>query len=321
MRGFSNAHFQTILPSLLNKNPHVNYEYQRLELEDGDFLDLAWKHLPNEDSRPIIVIFHGLEGSVNSPYAFRMMSALDKKGFNSVVMHFRGCYDEPNRLARAYHSGETGDAHFFLGYLSSHYGERALGAIGYSLGANMLMKLQGEMGSSSPLFAAVSVSAPLRLALSSGFIQKGSSRFYQWLLMESLRHSLLEKFESHDYENLIGLKREEVKNLKTFWEYDDAYTGPIHGFKDAKEYYAKSSAEPFLSKVTVPTLIIHAEDDPFMPVSILPDEKTLPQNICVELSAHGGHVGFVGGTLLHPSYWLETRAPDFFDACLSKIKR
>ena len=311
MSGFSNTHFQTILPSILNKKEKVTFVHQTLDLDDGDFLDLAWQHDPKNDERDIVIIFHGLEGSVYSSYAFRMMRALDKAGFNAVVMHFRGCFKASNRLARAYHSGETGDAKQFLKYLKKHYPKRILSAIGYSLGGNMLMKLQGELGASSPLQRVVSVSSPLKLELSAKHIQRWGSRFYQWYLMESLRNSLLEKFKDHDYKKLINLEQSEVAKLRTFWEYDDAYTGPIHGFKDAQEYYECSSASSYLPKITTPALIIHAEDDPFMPSTVLPDEKTLASNIQVELSAHGGHVGFIGGTLLKPDYWLETRIPIF----------
>jgi len=312
MSGFSNAHFQTILPTLLNKNEKVLYTHERLELEDGDFLDLAWRYLPTVDERPIIIIFHGLEGSVRSPYAFRMMKALDAQGFNSVVMHFRGCYAEQNRLSRAYHSGETGDARYVINYLHSLYPQRLLGAVGYSLGGNMLMKLQGEWGGDSPLFAAVSVSAPLRLEMTADHINSGASRFYQKILMDSLKKRLLAKFERHDYELLIGLKKETVSTLKSFWEYDDLFTGPAHGFKSAEDYYTQSSAYPYISKIKRATLIIHAKDDPFMPSSVLPEVGQLSKHITVELSDHGGHVGFIGGTLLHPKYWLEERIPAFF---------
>ncbi len=311
MTGFSNPHLQTLLPSLLNKKSDAKFVYERFELDDGDFLDLAWHQLPEVDTRPIVIIFHGLEGSVYSPYAFRMMDALNQKGFNAVVMHFRGCFSEANRLARAYHSGETGDAKSFLSHLATCFPNRPIGAVGYSLGGNMLIKLQGELGEHSPLFAAVSVSAPLKLEQTADHINRGASRFYQAILMNSLRKSLSEKFEQHDYEKMIGLKKEAVAKLRTFWQYDDLFTGPVHGFKNAKEYYACSSAEPYVSGITKPTLIIHAEDDPFMPKTVLPDIKSLPECVSVELSRHGGHVGFVGGTLFEPRYWLEERVPDF----------
>lgn len=313
MKGFANAHFQTTLPSLLNRNRKPHFIHQRFELDDGDFLDLAWRQLPSADSRPIIIIFHGLEGSVRSSYAFRMMEALDKKGFNSVVMHFRGCFSELNRLPRAYHSGETGDGKAFIAHLVKKYPGHALAAVGYSLGGNMLMKMQGELGDASPLFAAVSVSAPLRLEMTADHINSGASRFYQKILMDSLKKRLLEKFEQHDYEKILGLKKEDVPGWKSFWEYDDLFTGPIHGFKNAEDYYARSSAQQYLQHITKPALIIHAEDDPFMPVTVLPDEGTLPKNVSLEVSKHGGHVGFVGGTLLKPRYWLEERIPSFFE--------
>lgn len=316
MKGFSNSHFQTLLPTFLNRKAKARFVHQTFELEDGDFLDLAWNRLPSQDTRPVIIIFHGLEGSVHSPYAFRMMEALDKSGFNSVVMHFRGCFGLQNRLACAYHSGETGDAKAFIASLRKAYPGRPLGAVGYSLGGNMLMKLQGELAENSPLFAAVSVSAPLRLEKTADHINRGASRFYQKILMGSLKRRLLEKFDNHDYEKMIGLKKEEVPALKSFWEYDDLFTGPIHGFQSAEDYYERSSAQPYLQYIVKPALIIHAEDDPFMPVSVLPEPSTLPENITLEVSEHGGHVGFVGGTILRPQYWLEERIVAFIQANL-----
>ncbi|MCJ7765034.1 MAG: hydrolase [Thiovulaceae bacterium] len=312
MQGFSNPHLQTVLPSLLNKYRAAHFVHERFDLEDGDFLDLAWHQLPTLDLRPIIVIFHGLEGSVYSPYAFRMMEALDATGFNSVVMHFRGCFSESNSLARAYHSGDTGDARAFLKTLVQNYPGRALGAIGYSVGGNMLIKLQGELGEASPLFGAVSVSAPVRLGLTADFLNAGTSRLYQKLLLGDLKESLLKKFDQHDYEKLIGLKKEDVDKLNSFREYDDHFTAPIHGFRGATEYYEESSSYDYIFKIAKETLIIHALDDPFMPRSVLPEEETLPPKVSMEVSENGGHVGFVGGSIVRPYYWLETRIPEFF---------
>ena len=317
MKGFSNAHLQTVLPSLLNRRREARFVHERFDLDDGDFLDLAWHRLPTEDARPIIVLFHGLAGSVRSPYAFRMMEALDAKGFNSVVMHFRGCFKESNTLARAYHSGDTGDAKAFLAYLVRQYPGRKIGAIGYSLGGNMLLKLQGELGDTSPLFAAVSVSAPVRLAETADFMNRGLSRFYQKLLVDDLKKSLLQKFGQHDYAKLIGLEKEDVSKIKSFWEYDDRYTAPVHGFKGAAEYYEKSSAYAYIFQITKETLIIHAQDDPFMPPSVLPQKSALPPKVSMEVSRHGGHVGFVGGSMVNPSFWLEERIPDFLGNRLS----
>lgn len=316
MKGFSNAHLQTVLPSLLNRRREARFVHERFELADGDFLDLAWHQLPTLDTRPLIILFHGLAGSVYSPYAFRMMEALDRNGFNSVVMNFRGCFREPNRLARAYHSGETGDAKAFLAYLVKHCPGRKIGAVGYSLGGNMLIKLQGELGEASPLFAAVSVSAPVRLEQTADFMDRGASRFYQKLLVDDLKKSLLQKFDQHDYAKIIGLKKEDVHKIKSFWEYDDLFTGPIHGFNGAAEYYEKSSGYDYIFKIAKKTLIIHALDDPFMPPSVLPKESVLPPEVSMEVSRNGGHVGFVGGSIVRPCFWLEKRIPDFLKSVL-----
>ena len=316
MKGFSNPHIQTVLPSLLNRNRKARFVHERFDLDDGDFLDLAWHQLPSLDTRPIIIIFHGLAGSVYSPYAYRMMEALDAKGFNPVVMHFRGCFTEDNTLARAYHSGDTGDAKAFLSSLVAHFPDRVIGAVGYSVGGNMLIKLQGELGKMSPLFAAVSVSAPIRLGQTADFLNRGISRFYQKILLHDLKASLLKKFEQHDYEKLIGLKKEDVGKLNSFREYDNRFTAPIHGFKNAAEYYEKSSAYEYVFKIVKETLIIHALDDPFMPPGVLPDEAALPSRVSMEVSENGGHVGFVGGSIVRPFYWLETRIPEFLQSNL-----
>lgn len=311
MKWFSNAHIQTVLPSILNRNRTARFVHERFDLDDGDFLDLAWHQLPSLDTRPIIIIFHGLAGSVYSPYAYRMMEALDAKGFNPVVMHFRGCFKESNTLARAYHSGDTGDARAFMGSIVEKFPDRGVGAVGYSVGGNMLIKLQGELGDASPLFAAVSVSAPVRLDQSADFLNRGASRFYQKILLHDLKESLLKKFEQHDYEKLIGLKKEDVGKLNSFREYDNRFTAPIHGFKNADDYYEQSSGYDFIFKIAKETLIIHALDDPFMPPGVLPDEAALPPKVSMEVSQNGGHVGFVGGSIVRPSYWLETRIPEF----------
>jgi len=317
MKGFSNPHFQTILPTLLHKRTKPQFVHERFELEDGDFVDLAWQRLPDADTRPIVVIFHGLAGSVYSPYAFRMMKALEAKGFNSVVMHFRGCFDESNRLARAYHSGDTGDAKAFIKALQKRCPERALGAVGYSLGGNMLIKLQGEFGASSPLFAAAAVSAPIRLEETADFINRGTSRLYQKLLVDDLKKSLLLKFENHDYASLIGLRKEDVGRIRSIWEYDERFTAPIHGFESARDYYERSSGYDYIFAIAKATLIIHALDDPFMPPSVLPDAALLPPKVSMEVSPHGGHVGFIGGHLLRPEFWLEERIPAFLKANLA----
>jgi len=176
----------------------------------------------------------------------------------------------------------------------------------------MLLKLLGEYGENSHLDAAVAISAPMRLDLCADTMDKGFSKFYQRLLLKDLNTSLDKKYDKHDMQSLLNLKREEIKNLKTFWEFDDAYTAPIHGFTSATDYYTKSSARQFLKDIKTPTLIIHSLDDPFMTQEVLPKENEISTSVTLEISKNGGHVGFIGGSLLQPEYWLENRIVEYF---------
>jgi len=235
-------------------------------------------------------------------------------GFASVLMHFRGCSGKENDLPRSYHSGESGDALSWMNAVAKKFPNSKLFGVGYSLGGNMLLKLLGEQGNNSPLSAAVSVSAPLQLDVCANAMTKGFSRFYQRILLKDLNASLEKKYKKHDMRKLIGLEKKDVKNLKTFWEFDGAYTAPIHGFKSALDYYQRCSSKQFLKDVRIPTLIIHSTDDPFMTTEILPSKKELSDSITLELSSHGGHVGFIGGSFLQPNYWLEKRVVEHFNS-------
>ena len=311
-RGLSHHHIQTLLPTLLKRKSRQNYHWQELTLPDGDFVDLCWNQPPDEnDKRPIVIVFHGLEGSINSPYAQQMMQALQDQNWNAVLMHFRGCSGRANKLPRSYHSGDTADARYFIEYLQKQYPGVPIAAVGYSLGGNMLLKLQAELGDASPLAAAVSICAPIELDKCADRINYGFSKIYQRHLMQRLVRNLLRKYDQHDFVSLIKLTKEKVHQLKTFWQFDDAFTAPVHGFGTAKNYYKVNSARGYLSGVTRPTLLLQAEDDPFMTSDVIPDQSELGTGITLEVSENGGHVGFVTGSLLKPHYWLTERVPDF----------
>jgi len=315
--GLSNRHLQTLYPALFKRASPPKIEIERFELDDGDFVDCYWHHRPGpEESRPIVTLFHGLDGSFESSYIQRIMYALETIGFSTVLMHFRGCSGEPNRLPRSYHSGETGDAKAWIASLVKRYPKNLLFAVGYSLGGNMLLKLLGEYGDTSPLTAAVSISAPMQLEISADTMDQGFSKFYQFLLMRGLKRALLKKYRHHDMHALLGVDEKRIKKIRSFWEFDDVYTGPAHGFSGAREYYAKSSAKQFLSAISTDTLIIQALDDPFMTPEVLPEKRDLSVHVKLEISKHGGHVGFVGGTLFKPHYWLDGRIADFFKSRL-----
>ena len=175
----------------------------------------------------------------------------------------------------------------------------------------MLLKLLGELKEKSPFEAAVSVSAPLELDTCADAINKGFSLIYQKHLMKALKNSLKEKYTQHNMEELINFERKDIKKLKTFWDFDGTYTAPIHGFKSAQDYYTKCSSKPYLKDIHTKTLIIHSIDDPFMNEKIIPKSEEVSENITLEISNYGGHVGFIPGSLLKPDYWLEKRIVNF----------
>ena len=308
-----NGHLQTLYPALFTKTIDLEVQEEKFTLPDGDFLECVWYKKPKVgDKTPIVILFHGLAGSVNSPYIQRAMKALGDKGFAISLMHFRGCGKEMNSLARSYHSGETEDAKAWIEHIQKHYHDSALYAVGYSLGGNMLLKLLGELGVDSPLKAAVAVSVPMVLESSADTMNEGFSKLYQYNLMEALKRQLIKKYAYHDMHKLIGIREVDVKKLTSFWEFDDVYTAPIHGFKDAKEYYAKSSSRQYLKTIETNTLIIHALDDPFMSKKVIPKEDELSKQVTLECYENGGHVGFVSGTIFKPHYWLESRIIRYF---------
>ena len=306
-----NKHLQTLYAPLFRKQSTPKVEIERFDLADGDFIEAYWhKHKPT-DSRPIVTLFHGLAGSFRSPYIQGIMKALDKKGFASVLMHFRGCSGKANLLPRSYHSGDTADAKAWIDYLKVKYKNSDLHAVGYSIGGNMLLKFLGEEKEKTLLRSAVSVSAPMDLDITAKRINQGFSKRYQQHLLDPLKKILLEKYKTFDMEKILNQSREDIKNIKTIEEFDELYTAPINGFGTAKNYYNKCSAKQFLKHIQIPTLIIHALDDPFMTPKILPLQEELSKHITMSISEHGGHVGFVNGTLLKPNYWLEEHIVEY----------
>lgn len=311
--GLKNRHFQTIYASLFRKLSPIEFSIEKFTLSDGDFVECYWHKIENhQKTTPIVILFHGLAGSYKSPYIQGTMQELKSAGFSSVLMHFRGCSGKQNLKPRSYHSGDTQDANEFIQDLAQRYPQTKIFAVGFSLGANMLLKLLGEKSFTCKLSAAVSVSAPMLLDICSSYMNKGFSKFYQKLLLKDLKSDLDKKYDTFAMGKLLHYKRNNIKKLKTFWEFDDVYTAPIHGFTSAEDYYKKSSSKQFLKYIEIPTLIIHAKDDPFMPESILPAKNEISQNVSLEISEYGGHVGFISGSLLHPQYWVEKRIINYF---------
>jgi predicted alpha/beta-fold hydrolase len=271
-----------------------------LELPDGDFIDVDWTQ---GTEGPIVIVLHGLEGSIRSRYASAVMRRIHELGFRGALTHFRSCSGEPNRLAIGYHSGFTQDLEYFSGLLRQREPGTPLAAVGYSLGGNVLLKWLGESPNTSRLTTAVAVSVPFDLAVCSGAIEKGLSKVYMWELMGRMKRSAKLKFSR--IPSPITLP--DIDALRTFREFDDAMTAPLHGYRDADDYYTRCSSRPFMKHIRIPTLVLHSADDPFMTPAALPREEDLSPSVRFELSSHGGHVGFVNGSLFRPRRWLEDR--------------
>ncbi len=307
-----NPHLQTLWPYAARYRVSVRVRRERLELPDGDFLDLDWTL---GGAGPVVIILHGLSGSVDSHYARSLLTGLHRRGLRGVLMNFRGAGGEPNRLARSYHGGETGDLSTVVETLRRREPHTPLALVGYSLGGNVLLKWLGEQGRRAPVCAAVAVSVPFDLSRSTTRLMQGFSRLYQWHILRSLKQALYAKARTLD----LPIDLSMVKDISTFRRFDDLITAPLHGFRDAEHYYRRSSAIGYLDAIRVPTLIIHALDDPFVPASAVPAPSALSENTVLELTRHGGHVGFVsrGGALARDS-WLDGRILTFLGARLPR---
>ncbi len=301
----SNTHFQSMWPTFIMKNkPALQTQRERLELPDGDFIDLEW-HGPEHG--PIIILLHGVTGEINSPYVKYSMPRFAEYGWRSVLMYYRGFSGEDNRSTTVTHAGHTDDFRYLVETLQQREPNTKLAAIGYSMGANILLKYLGEQGNKTTLETAVAVSPPFQLRNMSNRIRHGTSRFYQWYLLKGLRKFYHQKFR---YRN-APFDIEKLHTYNSFWSFDDKVTAPVNGFKGAVDYYRQASCLKYLIDIKKPTLIIHAIDDSIMTPDIIPAPDKLSPEITLELSAHGGHLGFVDGTLLHPTFWLNQRIPEF----------
>ncbi len=302
-----NSHLQTLWPVLCRRDvKNLPLERERVDLPDGDFVDLDW--IGREKKGPLVMILHGLEGSIDSHYAKGMLKTVHDQSWRGVFMHFRGCSGEPNRLVRSYHSGETGDVDYVVKILFEREPNLSLAVIGFSLGGNVLLKWLGETANQNKLKAAIAVSVPFELHKAASRIQHGFSKFYQWYFIKCLRQRLSYKFQvkpPHVDPSLIY-------RVQSMYEFDDKITAPLHGFSGVGEYYSIASSRQYLATICVPTLIVQAKDDPFMTEDIIPAPHELSPAVKLEVTDAGGHVGFVSGKFpWKPEYWLEKRASGF----------
>ncbi len=305
------GNLQTIYTSLFVSVPKVEYQRERLELPDGDFLDFDW--VDGVPGMPVVVLFHGLEGNSQSFYARDLMHRVKARGWHGVVAHFRGCSGEDNRLPRAYFAGDSADIETMLRHVKSRHPDTPLYAVGVSLGGNALLKWLGEQGgaAASLVDRAAAVSAPLDLAAAGNALDRGFNRaIYTARFLSTLKAKALAKAER--FPGLLDA--EAIEAASTFREFDTLVTARLHGFRDADDYWVKVSSKPWLKSIAVPTLVINAKNDPFLPAEALPGQADVSAAVALEQPDTGGHVAFPSGPFPGNADWLPARLLHHFDA-------
>jgi predicted alpha/beta-fold hydrolase len=308
-RWLSNPHAQTIYAATMAHAPRIKFRRERWDTPDGDFVDVDF--IDGPENAPWVHLFHGLEGSSNSPYARMLMDEARARGWRGSVSHFRGCSGEPNRLPRAYHSGDSEEVGWVLERVKQRVGAAPLYAAGVSLGGNAFAKWLGEHGEAARdiVQAAAAVSAPLDLTAAGNALGEGFTRVYSWHFLGTLKRGALEKLSR--YPGIYDGER--VRRAGSLREFDDLVTAPMHGFRDTDDYWTRASAKPLLHGVRVPLLLLNARDDPFLPARALPTERDVSSVVKLEFPERGGHVGFVTGPFPGHIEWLPLRLLYYFE--------
>ena len=289
-----NRHVQTLTPVFQNLGPIIKRRRERVELPDGDFLDLDWYGVPKQTAALII---HGLGGSSHSHYVRSLQLALGEQGVASAALNLRGCSGEINRLAKSYHSGVTEDLDMLFAALPPAYRQLRWVAAGYSLGGNLLLKWLGEQGEQCPVAGAAAVSVPFDLSHAARVINHGIGRAYRAHLVSGLvtafesKKAAMQALDPIEWDRMNALGS--LRRVRTFHDFDAAVTAPLFGFSSAEDYYSQASAIGYTDAIRRPTLVIQAADDPLVPVAALPKPHQLSEQITLAISQHGGHVGFL----------------------------
>ncbi|MGB5263403.1 MAG: alpha/beta fold hydrolase [Lutimonas sp.] len=302
---FKNGHFNTIYRTLVHQL-RLDYERERIDTPDGDFLDLDWIRRGNQD---LVLIIHGLEGSAGSKYVISLGHKAIEQNFDVLAMNLRGCSGEINRLYKSYHSGETRDLEHVLNHMSISTKYKHIFLVGYSLGGNQTLKFLGETQKNNVVTKAVAISVPCDLQASSEEIMKPKNFIYLYRFLNTLKPKLIKKNELFN----LQMDPEKIDLIKNFTDFDNMYTAPAHGFKNALDYYKRSSSKPFIPYIKKNTLIISALDDPFLSKSCFPFEEAENNHyVHLETPNFGGHVGFNAVLNYKKDFWLENRILEFF---------
>lgn len=300
------GHWQTIIPALFRRVPVLTRQHERLELDDGDFLDLQW-HRQGRDK--LVILSHGLEGSANATYIQGMARALSADGWDVLAWNCRSCSGEMNRLKRFYHSGVSDDLKAVVDHALTVHHATEVALIGFSLGGNVTLKYLGEECDrvSKRLIAGVAFSVPCDLASSSKELGKWLNRK---LYMRQFISSLIRKVEMKSQSMDLGLDLSGLSGIKTFKDFDDRFTAPLHGFESAEDYWERASSRPLLTKIRIPTLLAQAANDPFLAGACFPHEEAkVNPAFQLQVTDSGGHVGF--GVGRDSRTWAEERAVAF----------
>ncbi len=317
---FSNGHFQTLFPPLFRKVMDVPAERIRMDTQDGDFLDLDFLYGNERQTQytggapaPLVVVSHGLEGHSRRKYVRGMARCLNARGWDVCAWNFRGCSGEPNHVLRMYHSGDTEDLRAVIDFcLTRGYEQIAL--VGFSMGGNQILKLLGEAPQELPeaIRAAAVFSVPCDLVGAAKVLDQPGNAIYMRYFMRTLREKMRQKKALYPQRlNIDGLDR-----MRTFREFDNRFTAPMHGFRNAEDYWRKSGSGQFLEHINVPALLVNAGNDPFLSPGCYPEEAARSSaHLFLEMPDTGGHVGFV---FKNPEgyYWSELRAAQFLSTYL-----
>lgn len=308
---FTNGHIQTIYPTLFRGRPELRPSIERIDTPDNDFIDLDWHYSTIGPAKKVCVISHGLEGHSRKKYPMGLADILTRSGWDAVCLNFRGCSGEPNRTFRLYHSGVTDDLHTVLTHVLAigKYEKAALA--GFSMGGNQTLKYLGEDPDKVPeqVSSAVVFSVPCDLVGAGRVMKAPSCAIY----MRYFMHTLREKVRIKDQQFPGRLDLTGLESIRTFDVFDDRFTSVMHGFKDAHDYYVRSSSLQFLKDIRVPTLMVNAKNDPFLSPSCYPErEADENPNLFLEMPKTGGHVGFIRMAKAGP-YWSDLRTMEFLE--------
>ena len=299
------GHLQTIYPATCIAKPAVVFRRERWDTHDGDFVDVDF--VDGKAGAPLVVLFHGLEGSSDSHYCRSLMAAVAARGWSGAIPHFRGCSGELNLAPRFYHSGDAGEIDWIMRRMRARTGGK-LYATGASLGGNALLRWLGESQHQADFVdAAVAVSAPLNLAGGGQSLSSGLNMVYTRMFLQTLKPKCLAKLDQ--FPGLFD--REALLGARDLYQFDNVVTAPLHGYRDTDDYWDRASAMHVLDDITVPTLVLNARNDPFLPRRHLP--ASAAPAVTLEYPAHGGHVGFACGPLPGRLDWLPQRMLAFLE--------